>query len=286
MLINEWPLLVFTLLAQAGTGCFLVSRMYPILPKQLKPTAFQGPQRSALFLSLIVLWSAALFSFFHLGRPDRAYLAANQILSSWLSREIFLLLWVLAGLSILLFFPPAKNQKSPFRVTIEIVTGIGGLLLIWAMARLYMLATVPVWNTAATPLSFYLTAFIIGGTAYFVLSLRSSFEKSVRAYNLAGFIFVSVVLQTGVFSLWGPGWGLFAEAWQVKLTPVFFPAAALRIIASLAGAFLLLQLRRRMKHSRQQDLVSRTAAIAFILILLGEIAGRWIFYAAFKRIGL
>ncbi len=278
--------MVFTLLAQAGAGCFLVSRMFSILPKQLKQTAFQEPQRSALFLSLIVLLSAALFSFFHLGRPDRAYLAVSHILSSWLSREIILLLWVLAGLGILLFFPPAKKQKSAFRKSIEILTAIGGLLLIWAMARLYMLPTVPVWNTAATPLSFFLTAFGLGGTIYLILTLHSSFEISSRIFNLAGYIFAFIVLQTGVFSLWGPGWGLFAGVWQVDHTPFLISAAALRIIAPLAGAFLLLRLRRRLKRSHHQDSLFRAAFIAFVLILLGETAGRWIFYAAFNRIGL
>lgn len=286
MLINEWPLLVFTLLAQAGTGCFLVSWMYSIRPKQLKQSAFQKSQRSALFLILIVLLSAALFSFFHLGRPERAYLAVNHILSSWLSREIVLLLWVLAGLGFLLFFPPAKKQKSAFRISIEILTAVGGLLLIWAMARLYMLPAIPVWNTAATPLSFYLTAFILGGTIYLVLTLHSSLEISGRIFNAAGYIFALIILQTGVFSLWGPGWGLFAGAWQVKQGSFLIPAAALRIIASLAGAFLLLQLRRRLKRGHNQESLFRAAFIAFILILLGETAGRWIFYAAFNRIGL
>ncbi len=286
MLTNEWPLLVFTLLAQAGVGCFLVSRIFLFRTGRIQYGEYRSLLQSGLLLSFFLISSAAFFSFFHLGRPERAWLAVSHLLTSWLSREIFLVLWVLSVITILLFFRFKKNQKTTFCIVLEIAASAGAILLIWTMARLYMLPTIPAWNTAATPLSFYLSALILGGMVFFLLvNRRSSFHRTM-VFNLAGFTFVLLVLQTGLFSLLGPGWGLFSQDGQAAAAAGINIAAALRISSSMAGAFLLLWIHRRIKRGQPRDLLFRTSLLAFLLILLGEITGRWLFYSVFNRVGL
>jgi DMSO reductase anchor subunit len=213
-------------------------------------------------------------------------LAVSHIFSSRLSQEIFWLIWVGAGAALLLLRIYGKIPGRKLRFFLEISTGAGGIMLIWTMSRLYMIPTVQAWNTAATPSSFYLTALISGSGVLLITVIRKYPYDSPIIIKLAGFTSVFVVLQILNFSLWGPGWGLFAAGTRMRVISLLQGAAGFRLFFSLAGVFLLLLIQHRLKKAGKAGLIRKISAAALLLILLGELIGRWIFYAAFSRIGL
>jgi DMSO reductase anchor subunit len=77
-----WSVILFTTLAGAGQGLFLAV------------FALGGPPAfhfTAMLVVLALTGAGLLASFFHLGRPERAWRAALMWRTSWLSREVIVL---------------------------------------------------------------------------------------------------------------------------------------------------------------------------------------------------
>ena len=82
-----WSVILLTTLIGAGQGLFLAAFTVDLMrPEQAHDFAMAA---SALSLALLVAGLVA--SFFHLGRPERAWRAASQWRTSWLSREVIVL---------------------------------------------------------------------------------------------------------------------------------------------------------------------------------------------------
>jgi anaerobic dimethyl sulfoxide reductase subunit B (iron-sulfur subunit) len=139
--LREWSLVCFTLLLQiaAGLSLFLLAA----------PNAAGQSLVPALTLLAIVA------SFQHLGRKEVASGALVNLRSSWLSREILLtVVFLVLGLW----------ASTPFGgLAGKVLLAASGLFLIYGMARVYMLRTVPVWNRWTTPAGFLATALVLGG---------------------------------------------------------------------------------------------------------------------------
>ena len=118
---------------------------------------------SAFLVSAIAVGLAVaglLSSTFHLGHPERAFLAFSQWRSSWLSREgvcavgtllvygIYALIWMFSGERI---------------AWLGALISIGAVLTVFTTAMIYtQLKTIPRWNTWMTP-ACYLLFSIAGG---------------------------------------------------------------------------------------------------------------------------
>lgn len=150
-------LVAFTLLLQAAAGSFWVFQLLgftdPVLFSRLWPAG----------LAAIAGMAAAglLASFFHLGSPQRAFLAVSHLNSSWLSREIAFALLFSACLLVLLL-------ENFWRLPAWLAgsAGLVGLLaaatLIFSMSKIYMLKTIPAWNSFATLTAFSCAAVLLG----------------------------------------------------------------------------------------------------------------------------
>jgi DMSO reductase anchor subunit len=81
-----WSVILLTTLIGAAQGLFLVTFILDIS---------KSPPREFIFLSCVVslalLAAGLIASFFHLGRPERAWRAVTQWRTSWLSREVIVL---------------------------------------------------------------------------------------------------------------------------------------------------------------------------------------------------
>jgi DMSO reductase anchor subunit len=80
-----WSVILFTTAAGAGQGLFLAV-FVPAALGAAPAFAFQ-----ALLLVLALTAAGLLASFFHLGRPERAWRTATMWRTSWLSREVIVL---------------------------------------------------------------------------------------------------------------------------------------------------------------------------------------------------
>ena len=113
-----FSVIFLTTLIGAGQGLFLALfthqsyALFGLLPMQSDPFYGYG---SALALSLLV--GGLIASFFHLGRPERAWRSATQWRTSWLSREVIVLpafmgVVFLFGVSHLAGYRPADTDTA------------------------------------------------------------------------------------------------------------------------------------------------------------------------------
>jgi DMSO reductase anchor subunit len=83
-----WSVILLTTLIGAGQGLFLAVFFSSALP------------RGVCFASFALLAAGLVASFFHLGRPERAWRTASQWRTSWLSREVIVLPAFMAALAV------------------------------------------------------------------------------------------------------------------------------------------------------------------------------------------
>ena len=145
---DELPLVIFTLLTQLSVGMSVCLLALPRIPLAL------------LFSLGLIFGLGGLASFLHLGRKRNAWRVLVHLRKSWLSREVllsglFMAAWALtAGLKVF--------QMPPFTVWIM---ALAGVVLVYCMAQVYRLKTVPQWNSWRTALSFFLSTLVLGGSA-------------------------------------------------------------------------------------------------------------------------
>lgn len=184
MIINELPLLGFTLLMQVSVGLTVLFNAFIFWP------AFNSRgkiSKSLISIPLIALGFgliAAILSFLHIGEP----LNIIRSTSTELSRLRFEILFVVIYLIILVVFLVfAISTKSTWRRIQKILLdlcSISGLALIISMSGLYAQDSYPIWNTIYTPLSFFGTTFLLGSILLLLLISKTGSFSSQRA--LAG----------------------------------------------------------------------------------------------------
>jgi len=185
--ISELPLVIFTVLAQMAVGAFIGLGAWigwaaqngggvdMVRDLTLKPLLASG----------IVFVAAVLVSLLHLGHPLRAYRALSNLRNSWLSREILSAGLFGAGWAI---FYGLLAILSVFTSLLWVAFGLAtlaGLALIFSMARVYRLDSLPGWNTWRTPVSFYLAAGLLG-TLFSATLLASKCSIWIEA-RIAGY---------------------------------------------------------------------------------------------------
>lgn len=241
--LEELPLVVFTLLAQMAVGAFWA------LPWTLN---LGQPEAASLRLLAggvigVALGGAGLAAFAHLGTPLNAWRALSHLKKSWMSREILAAglftggwaLWMLAALS--------HKGFSWLDWGVSLL----GMLFVHSMAQVYRIKGVPAWNTWRTNLGFFLTALLLGQAAMLCVA------------GIQGWFWV---------------WLAFVLAAQAGLLPVESDqrqksVGRIRlglILAEIAGAAVMF-------------FVAKSAGMwlsipIFLLILLEEALGRWLFY--------
>jgi DMSO reductase anchor subunit len=129
-----------TTLLGAGQGLFLALfthqsyALFGLLPMQ--SDAFYGYGSA---LAMLFLGFGLIASFFHLGRPERAWRSATKWRTSWLSREVialpaFMGVVFLYGVSHLAGYrPEVVTLPSGLLVDLSVVIGVIGTLLAFAL---------------------------------------------------------------------------------------------------------------------------------------------------------
>lgn len=268
--LHEWPLVIFTVLAQSAVGAWLIFTV--ILCRQGdEPRAYWN---KVLFVPLLLLGAGFIASALHLGTPLRALNSLNRVGSSMLSNEIATgaLFFGLAGVYWLwgLF---GKMSRGLGKIWL-ILTALVGLAFMYMMNQVYHIATVPTWNTPLTSWQFYLTV-VIGGSALAcgLLANFGDYQPRYTAvlYVLGTFLAAIIVIYQG-FGLSQ----IHSSAQQaVALVPDFAVNQVIRLCLLAAAGMVLLK-------SKQPLLLS----IAVILALFAEMIGRELFYLLHMTVGM
>ncbi|MBE0409586.1 MAG: dimethyl sulfoxide reductase anchor subunit [Anaerolineales bacterium] len=304
--IREWSLIIFTILAQMSVGAFvaLVIVHFFVTRKAGVTEADRMSDRALLAIGPVLILGL-LASLFHLGTPLQAYLAVSNLGTSWLSREIlFGVLFALGGF-IFAIMQWRKFGSLIIRRIMALITAVLGLALVYSMSQVYMLETQPAWNTLATPISFFVSTFLLGGLAIgaaFVINyswvkktdpscaevqcelLRGSLRGiALGAVLLLGIEFITTPLLLAYLA----GGDAASRESASLLGSQFALLQAFRLALVFLGAGVLgFFLYANASSTGRERVMGNLAIGAFVLVLAAQLIGRYVFYAAHVRIGI
>jgi len=290
----------FTVTSGAGLGLiFLIGLGWPM---------FNGALPAFLVALLAGGLTAAglISSTFHLGHPERAWRAFSQWQSSWLSRE-----GVLAVVTLLLFAIYALIWMAwGIRITLlGYAIALFAALTVYATAMIYaQLKTVPNWHSALTPLCYLAFSLATG------LLLASVVGRSETIFSIPVSIAAAILLVLA----WAAKFIWWNRADKVGFSDTASDTGTATGLGHLGNVRLLEKphsgenyLTREMvhqigrKHARKLRLIalvlglalplllcflalstgwtSPLLLIAFISMMAGLFAERWLFFAEAKH---
>ena len=305
-MLSELPLVIFTIIAQMSVGSFVVLGLIHLFGARTGRGAIDKVSDPALYAIGPILVLGLLASMTHLGTPIRAINALRHLDSSWLSREIlFGLLFAAIG-GAFAFTQWFKWLTPRLRQALAGLAALVGLALIWSMTMVYLLPTVPAWNSWATPARFFATTFLLGslavGAALVVTAdvrrrrgaaadevservIMSSLRGiAIGAIAMLGVEFVVLPLYLGKLATDGSA---ATTASAGTLVTTYGGYAVVQLVLVFLGVALLgVFLSRLAKRFSTARMLALAPVAAFVLVFAGEIIGRMLFYASYARVGL
>jgi anaerobic dimethyl sulfoxide reductase subunit C (anchor subunit) len=306
MNVREWALITFTILAQMSVGAFWVLGIVHFYATR-KAGAEEADRMSdmALLAIIPVLALGMLASLLHLGNPLSAYKAVSNLNTSWLSREIlFGVLFAVFGAAFA-FLQWRKIGTFGMRNVVAWVAAILGLGLVTSMSSVYLLYSQPAWNTLATPISFFVTTFLLGSLAMgaaFVWNYARVQKTNPGCADVQcelmrttlRWIAVATVLLLGVelvvlpiylgYLATGNSTAVASLGMIISKYGVIF---ALRLVLVFVGAGVFgLFLYQSASSAGREKVLGSLVYSAFALVFVSEVLGRFLFYMTHQGVGL
>lgn len=306
MNVREWALPVYTILMQLAVGAFAILWLI----RHLAGSKFSAKEIDRIISNpiLVIAFTAAVAmggAHFHLSKPFHSFLAVFNFKSSWLSREIvFSVLFFLSTMSVLYL----TYFQTHHRRLISILGWLAilfGSTLIYCMARIYLIPTQVAWNSTTVIFSFFTTALMVGSmtiSTLMVLDLKFAEIKKaddvelrtqVIRYSSGGLttltvflVALSLVIIYVQIRLLAQG-DLIARTSLSLLVDLYLPLFMMRLVFLVyASTSLVVSVVKMYRlRSTPQSLMS-SVYLSCLLILIGEIIGRFLFYATHIRVGL
>ncbi|WP_447839884.1 dimethyl sulfoxide reductase anchor subunit family protein [Enterobacter ludwigii] len=275
---HEWPLVIFTVFGQCVAGALIVMGLVWLTEKD---DAVKTRLVHSMFFLWLVMGIGFLASVLHLGSPLRAFNSLNRVGASALSNEIAAgsIFFAVGGfwwlVSVIGKMPPALGKIW------LVVSQILGVVFVWAMTRVYQIDTVPTWYTGYTTLAFFLTL-VLGGPLFAALLLRvanttykSTFAASVSVLALLACVAV-IVLQSNDLAT------IHSSVQQASaLLPDYGALQIWRIVLLAAGLGCWL-----CPLMRRQEPKALALFAGVILVVVGELIGRGLFYGLHMTAGM
>ncbi|AJJ10133.1 DMSO reductase anchor subunit family protein [Yersinia rohdei] len=282
---HEWPLMVFTVLGQTVVGGFIVLGLALIFGG-LNPGQQQRIHRS-MFALWVLMALAFIASTLHLGSPLRAFNSLNRVGESALSNEIAAgsLFFAVAGFYWLL----AVLGKMPAilgKIWL-VVAMVLGATFVYAMCVVYSINTVPTWDNLYTPLGFTLTVFIGGPMlGYLLLQLADINMDNANGRMMLQLPMISVLaLIISIASVIMQAASLATIYSSVQQASALIPDYGTLMVWRLVllvlglGCWICPLIRGR----KPMTLVM---IFAMLLIIVGELIGRGVFYGLHMTVGM
>ncbi|ENJ8542802.1 dimethyl sulfoxide reductase anchor subunit, partial [Raoultella planticola] len=258
-----------------------------VLALALMKGGLSNEQQQRVVLSMFGLWVLMGIGFIastmHLGSPMRAFNSLNRIGASSLSNEIAsgALFFAVGGIGWLLAV--MKRLPAGLRSLWLVATMALGIIFVWMMVRVYnTIDTVPTWYTVWTPLSFFLTLFL-GGPLLGYLLLRVAGVDGWAMRLLPVVTLLALVASVIVALMQGSELPTIHSSIQQAsaLVPDYGSLMAWRVVALVLalGCWVVPLLKG---YQPAVPLLS----LAFVLVLVGEMVGRGIFYGLHMTVGM
>ena len=278
--MHNWSLVCFTLFTQGAIGLVWVS----VVGRWLGGGAQTDISIWSLVTALILTGLGLLAALAHLARPGLASHALRNLTASWLSREI-LSVMAFAG-AVFLSILSSLLDVSFVLIILETAACLLGGAAMFSMTRVYLLKTVPEWNSPATWLEFAGSVILLGGALAGVLtSLGIMGQPGLKAAFIAAGIgiLLGLILKVAAISpALSARQAARSQTWYAPSGSLisFGRALTVRIGFNLAGLVSILV---AMVGYRPTWLL---AAISLACLGAGEVVGRLRFYQAYRRLGL
>ncbi len=279
----HWPLVVLTLLTQLSLGTVATTVALELaganttLSANHRGGGLAGPAVGAFLAGLVALTASLL----HLGRPTRALKALRNLRTSWLSREVALF----SAFSILSCGYAAAQAASGWEGgTLPSALGIAavavGMAGVYASARLYLVPARPVWHSRRTPVAFFATAVATGPLVTLLCLDRTELRPSavglliaVAALGTIAQLGVQARLLAVVRSRQDHQHQGTAQLLDGELHALFRGRVAVAVVGlCLLASAAAVPLGGAAAGGR--------LAGALVVIALGELAGRYLFYVS------
>jgi anaerobic dimethyl sulfoxide reductase subunit C (anchor subunit) len=306
MNVREWALPVYTILMQMAVGALFV--LWLIRSLAVSKFSHQEIERIIRNPILVIVFTAAVAmvgAHFHLSKPFHSYLAVLNFKTSWLSREIvFTVSFFLTTMSLLsvTYFQTQRQKLISFVGWLAITLGA---ILIYCMARIYLIPSQVAWNSTTVIFSFYTTALMLGCMAIaclMVLDLKfAEIKKSddielrvdVIQYSFIGLTILTILLVILSIAIIYIQMHLLAQGDLIARTSLrlllelYLPLFIMRLVfLLLASCYLGITVYQVNKLKMTTQNLMTPVYISCLLILVGEIVGRFLFYATHIRVGI
>lgn len=276
---NEWPLIIFTVLAQSAVGAFIIAvAVLFLLPGN---AAAKLRLERSLLLIWVLLGLGFLASMAHLGMPMRGANALIRFGEASLSNEIAFGTSFLAcgGIAWLM---AVADKAAPLRKGLYALACILGMIFLWNMTRFYLMPTVPTWNTPLTPLAFIATA-LLGGTMLANVLFSLSGISFPALNKFFGSVAILAVLVAGMitFLLLGSLPAIRSSVHEAGLlSPDMGALQALRFALLTIAVTLSFRINSGKTPAMPATLTGLTIA------LVAEMIGRGVFFALHMTVGV
>ena len=159
--------------------------------------------------------------------------------------------------------------------------------MVFTMSMLYIIPTVPAWNSVSTLIAFYATALLLG--AVFVLGLSLNLGRQVPQkqswHKKNKVLFICALIAVGIILI-----NFFVLRPSVPEGNIGFPPEPTSLFAQLLRwGTLFLGLSSLLFIFIKQDRLKQFRYLyylPFVLLLVSELTARAAFYASFYNIGL
>lgn len=305
-----FSVIFLTTLLGAGQGLFLALfthhsyALFGLVP--IQSDAFYGYGSA---LALLFLGGGLIASFFHLGRPERAWRSAAKWRTSWLSREVIVLpvfmgaVFLYGAVHLAGYEPEVVTLPSGLLIDLSVVIGVIGTLLSFALfictGMIYAcLRFLREWHSPLTIINYIL----MGGSSGFILA---AFYAAQAAPDQADFFAGWAIIIT-VLAFIGRGASLVRNArikpkstMQTAIgvkhpyivqrsmgamggsfnTREFFHGKSAAFLRAIKPAFLLLAFVIPLALLAFGLFTPALLGVAFILQYIGLMFERWFFFA-------
>jgi anaerobic dimethyl sulfoxide reductase subunit C (anchor subunit) len=308
---------IFTVFSQMSVGALIAMVIADFLAKSKEDAKFF---ETGAWVSVPVAVIALIGILSHEARPMLAMMTMNtNLATSWLSREVlaltifvilavvYTIMWVLhpdyGSLKWFPVFPAIVGKFMSLRKLVGVLGAVIGLAFLGVSARAYMMTGLPALNQPTTPLFFYVTALLAGVTAVAaVLSLKYMVKKTGNEplapmlWIVMGITLVMlIVLIAGLLAapkflapenaptiyaraaleetLAGMKTGDYATFYMVR----WVIGVGLALICTIALALPL--------KKKSMATASALAILLFIVVLIGELLGRTVFFGTNVPLG-
>jgi anaerobic dimethyl sulfoxide reductase subunit C len=307
MNLREWALPVYTILMQLAIGA-----LFSLWVIRTFGNSRYGKEKmdQITFIPVLIIFStmilAVIGSHFHLSKPYLSFLAIRNFRYSWLSREIVFTIFVLLFTATLLLM--LRFSKEYHRLKFGLGWGaiLAGCATVYCMASIYLLPTQIAWNSSATIVSYYAVMLLLGTTSLMVIllmDLRFSegeapeelvirlqiLKQSTIWLTTVATIAALLVIALGVYQveLLRNEQLSSAQASLQLLLDLYKPLLVMRIGLTLVGViWLVVVISYFIRTQRSFMKLLGPVYIACILVLIGEILERFLFYATHVRTGI